>query len=106
MLSSYKAPGQEGISRLFRLQLELLSEDPAIRFDPIVGQTVTITRCWPMAANATSTASSSRFAQSGSDKRFTSYHAEVVPWLWFLTRTADCRIFQKHDRTRHYQQDL
>src|SRR5262249_46533795 len=22
------------------------------------------------------------------------YRAEVVPWLWFLPRTADCRIFQ------------
>ena len=36
----------------------------------------------------------SRFAQTGSDARFTYYRAEVVPWLWFLTRTADCRIFQ------------
>src|SRR5262249_34443616 len=26
--------------------------------------------------------------------RFTHYRAEVVPWLWFLTRTTDCRIFQ------------
>jgi type VI secretion system secreted protein VgrG len=25
---------------------------------------------------------------------FTHYHAQVVPWLWFLTRQADCRIFQ------------
>jgi type VI secretion system secreted protein VgrG len=23
------------------------------------------------------------------------YRAEVVPWLWFLTKTADCRIFQQ-----------
>jgi type VI secretion system secreted protein VgrG len=36
----------------------------------------------------------SRFSQSGSDTRFTHYHAEVVPWLWFLTRSAACRIFQ------------
>ena len=24
-----------------------------------------------------------------------SYKAEVVPWLWFLTQNANCRIFQK-----------
>ena len=24
----------------------------------------------------------------------TSYRATVVPWLWFLTQTSDCRIFQ------------
>jgi type VI secretion system secreted protein VgrG len=23
------------------------------------------------------------------------YHAEVVPWLWLLSRTADCKIFQQ-----------
>ena len=24
----------------------------------------------------------------------TAYRAEIHPWLWFLTRTTDCRIFQ------------
>ncbi len=23
------------------------------------------------------------------------YRAVVVPWLWFLTQTTDCRIFQE-----------
>ena len=36
----------------------------------------------------------SRFSQGSQDRRLTSYRAEMVPWLWFLTRTADCRIFQ------------
>jgi type VI secretion system secreted protein VgrG len=36
----------------------------------------------------------SRFAQSGMDVRFTHYSMQVVPWLWFLTRNSDCRIFQ------------
>ena len=27
--------------------------------------------------------------------RYHVYHATVRPWLWFLTRTADCRIFQE-----------
>src|SRR5262249_12850378 len=26
---------------------------------------------------------------------FRDYQAEVVPWLWFLTRTADCRTFSE-----------
>jgi type VI secretion system secreted protein VgrG len=26
--------------------------------------------------------------------RYYRYHAVVRPWLWFLSRTADCRIFQ------------
>lgn len=36
----------------------------------------------------------SRFAEGGKDNRFHSYYAEVVPWLWLLTQTSDCRIFQ------------
>jgi len=36
----------------------------------------------------------SRFIQAGSDARFTIYHAELRPWLWALTLTENCRIFQ------------
>jgi type VI secretion system secreted protein VgrG len=36
----------------------------------------------------------SRFSQGAQDRRLTAYRAQMVPWLWFLTRTADCRIFQ------------
>ena len=27
--------------------------------------------------------------------RYHRYRAEVRPWLWFLSRTSDCRIFQE-----------
>ena len=27
--------------------------------------------------------------------RYRRYYATVHPWLWFLSRTADCRIFQE-----------
>jgi type VI secretion system secreted protein VgrG len=30
----------------------------------------------------------------GGDQRFTHYTIQIVPWLWTLTRTTDCRIFQ------------
>ena len=36
----------------------------------------------------------SRFAAGDEKDGRRSYRAEVVPWLWFLTRTSDCRIFQ------------
>src|SRR5436853_7748855 len=37
----------------------------------------------------------SRFAQSGMVGRYYRYTATSRPWLWFLIRTADCRIFQE-----------
>ena len=86
--------GHEGISRLFNFELDLLSEDAEISFEAIVGQRVTIAIKLIDGSARYINGFVSRFAQSGNDNRFTYYRAEVVPWLWFLTRTADCRIFQ------------
>src|SRR5215472_6805833 len=88
--------GGEGISRLFHFSVDLLSENHSIAHKDIVGKQVTISlyhsggdgqRHWNGFV--------SRFACTGGDNRFSYYHAEIVPWLWFLTRTADCQIFQQ-----------
>jgi len=86
--------GSEGISRLFRFHLDLLSENRAIAFGDIVGKRVTIKVSLAGGDERYFNGFASRFAQSGSDARFAYYQMEVVPWLWFLTRSADCRIFQ------------
>ena len=90
-----KLTGVEGMSRLFTFQLDLLSENSSISFDDIVGQRVTVTIHLPSGENRYLNGFVSRFVQSGRDTRFTHYQAELVPWLWFLTRNADCRIFQQ-----------
>lgn len=87
--------GQEGISRLFKFHLDLASEDDAIDFNDIIGQNVTL--AVKLADNETERYFNgivSRFAQLPPEGRLARYQAEIVPWLWFLTRTADCRIFQ------------
>jgi type VI secretion system secreted protein VgrG len=86
--------GTEAVSRLFTFNLTLLSEDPSIQFSSIVGQRVTITVKKPDGKDRHINGFVSRFAQAGSDPNFSYYHAEVVPWFWFLTRNSDCRIFQ------------
>jgi type VI secretion system secreted protein VgrG len=87
--------GHEGISRLFHFNLDLLSDQNDIDFDDIVGQQVTI-RVFLSDGSSERYFNGfvSRFAQSASGTQFTNYQMEVVPWLWFLTRIADCRIFQ------------
>src|SRR5579863_3987933 len=86
--------GQEGISRPFKFALELLSENKSVSFNDIVGKNVTLSVELADGGPRYFNGYVSRFAQSGQDDRFSHYHAEVVPWLWFLTRNADCRIFQ------------
>lgn len=87
--------GREGISSLFSFRLDLASEKDSISFKDIIGQNVTIRTTLADSSARYFNGFVSRFAQSGSDARFTHYQMEVVPWLWFLTRIADCRIFQE-----------
>jgi len=86
--------GREGISRLFHFQVDLLSPNKAISFADIVGGRVTIRVNLADGSERYFNGFVSRFSQGASDARFTHYQMEVVPWLWFLTRNADCRIFQ------------
>jgi len=88
--------GHEGISRLFSYEVDLLAHDNArISFKDIVGQKVSISFRLPDGSARYISGYISRFTQGSTDDRFfTHYHAQVVPWLWFLTRQADCRIFQ------------
>jgi type VI secretion system secreted protein VgrG len=85
--------GQETISQPYRFQLDLLSEDDSINFDSIVGTTVTL-RLATIDGARFFHGYINRFSLGAQDGRFTNYRAEVVPWLWFLTLTSDCRIFQ------------
>jgi type VI secretion system secreted protein VgrG len=86
--------GREGLSQMFRFDLHLLSEEKAIKYEDIVGKKVTITLRHGDKKKRYINGVVSRFVQGKKDDRFTHYEAEVVPALWFLTRTADCRIFQ------------
>jgi type VI secretion system secreted protein VgrG len=85
--------GSEGISRLFRFQLNLLSENSSIEFSDIIGKNVTVYLKQPDDSYRYINGIISRFAQHAKEERFTAYTAEMVPWLWLLTRDADCRGF-------------
>ncbi|MBV9506531.1 MAG: type VI secretion system tip protein VgrG [Acidobacteriia bacterium] len=86
--------GEERLSEPFRFTLELLSEDNAIDFSQIVGNSVTLTISLASGDKQYLNGIVGRFVQAGSHSRFTTYHAEVHPWLWLLTMNSDCRIFQ------------
>jgi len=87
--------GMEQLSRPFEYELELLSENHAVTFDDIVGQNVTVRLALSNGETRYFNGYVSRFVQAGSVGRLTRYCATIVPWLWFLTRMADCRIFQE-----------
>src|SRR5260370_34862793 len=90
--------GTEEISRPFVYQLDLLSPDPSVNFDGIMGKNVTVT------INAADGSPArffngviSRFTQLTSDKQGAHSTAQMVPWLWLLCRTANCLLFPEKD---------
>jgi type VI secretion system secreted protein VgrG len=87
--------GREELSRLFTYQLEMISDNNAIAAKEIVGKPVTFNVKMPDGSPRHFHGIVSRFsAGDEDDNKRRDYRAEVVPWLWFLTLTTDCRIFQ------------
>ncbi len=86
--------GSEAISQLFHFDLDLLSENQSIKFQDLVGKNVTLRIFDADGAERHWNGFISRFSQGSQDRRLAEYRAQMVPWLWFLTRTSDCRIFQ------------
>ncbi len=88
--------GQEGISQSFHFRLELVSTLPEIKPEKILGQKVTIKLRLQDDDFRFFNGYITRFYAGENDiGGFRHYHAEVRPWIWFLTRTADCRIYQQ-----------
>ncbi len=87
--------GSEQLGRLFDYQLELLSEDVNIKHEDLLGTPFSVKLSLLDGGQRYFNGIVSRFSQIGFDGSFALYRATLVPWTWFLTRTADCRIFQE-----------
>ncbi len=90
--------GGEAISHLFSFQLELWSENAAIKFEDILGQGISFgvigpSGCEPRHINGIVTS----FTQLPGTFRLSRYRATVAPKIWVLTRTQNLRIFQDKD---------
>jgi len=85
---------QEGLSRPFQIEAELRSEDGKVDFDKVIGHNITLRLNVGVKETRHFNGFVSRFVQVANEGAYASYRATIVPWLWFLTRTSDCRIFQ------------
>jgi len=87
--------GHEELARISEYHLDLLSDNGDIDVDAILGKNVTIKLGLPDDSTRYFNGFVTRFSQGQVHGRYFTYSATVHPWLWFLTRTADCRIFQE-----------
>jgi type VI secretion system secreted protein VgrG len=90
--------GEEEVSRPFHFTLDLSSEAIGLDAARILGSPACVTIALPSGGVRTIHGLVSRFRQSGAGTgaatSATSYQAEMVPWLWMLSLSTDCRIFQ------------
>jgi type VI secretion system secreted protein VgrG len=86
--------GREEMGRLGEFQLELLSLKSDVKIDDILGKNVTVKLALPDDSTRYFNGFVTRFSAGSRLGRYHRYYAIMNPWLWFLTRTSDCRIFQ------------
>jgi type VI secretion system secreted protein VgrG len=86
--------GQEALGRLFELHLDLLSTDPGIEAEALLGTNATVRYQQPKGGVRYFNGYVSDFRYAGERGNYAAYEMVLRPWLWFLTRTSDCRIFQ------------
>ena len=84
----------EALSQPFVIDLQLLSRQEDIHFEDLLGENATLRIELPEGQTRYFNGHFSDFSQTGNIGDFAVYHATLQPWLWFLTHTSDCRIYQ------------
>lgn len=84
----------EEFSRLSTHRVQMLSQNDDIKPEEIVGKPVTIVMLDVDDKPYYLRGYFKTFINHGRGDRATIYSGELVPWLWFLTRRTNCRMFQ------------
>jgi type VI secretion system secreted protein VgrG len=88
--------GEEAVSAPFHFTLDMVSKaNNVVSADALVRQPISINMELSDGGSRVIHGRVNRFVQLGSADGLTSYRADMVPWLWFLSLSTDCRIFQK-----------
>jgi len=94
--------GYEEISRLFEYEVDLLLEKENLSLasdgfpiNKVLGEAMTIALALPSGGTRYFHGLVTQFKHQGAMDNCFLYRAELRPWLWFLTRTSNCRIFQE-----------
>ncbi len=90
----YQMLGMERLSQAFEYHLELISENAGINPESLLGESLTVDLELEDGSRRYFNGLVSRFGHYGKLGNYHYYRAEVRPWLWFLTRASNCRIFQ------------
>ncbi|MFO1267195.1 MAG: type VI secretion system tip protein TssI/VgrG [Rubrivivax sp.] len=85
----------QALSALETTELTLVSPKFDIAAEKLLGERVNVEVLLREGGKRHFNGFVTRFATGRHRGRWVQYHATLRPWLWFLTRTSDCRIFQE-----------
>ena len=85
----------EGLSELTDTKFEFLSSDDALDLQDILGSTITLGQLDAREKKRYFTGICVSVEYLGLHQGLSHFAAELRPWLWFLTRTTESRIFQE-----------
>ncbi len=88
--------GSEYISDLFEFELEVLSENLDVSADQVVGKPATVTIQNEHSRYFNGFIKSLTFGEVD-EHNHRVYRMTMVPWLWFLSKKSNCRIFQEQN---------
>jgi type VI secretion system secreted protein VgrG len=86
--------GHEELGRPFEYDLTVLSKDPAVKAESLLGQSVTVSVQLSETEVRHFNGFVTHFSNIGSDASYTRYTMTLESFLGLLNRTNDCRIFQ------------
>lgn len=86
--------GGEELGRLFNYELQLTSLDANIDLNQLLGKPMSVGLQLADGGERYFHGIVARCSQNIDQGQFASYQATLRPWLWLLSRTSDCRIFQ------------
>ncbi|MFK3974359.1 type VI secretion system tip protein VgrG [Pseudomonas sp. NPDC087358] len=86
--------GDDELGRLFDYQLQLTSHDGAIDLNQLLGKPVSVSLQLSGGGSRHFHGLVASCSQNVDVGQFASYQVTLRPWLWLLTRTSDCKIFQ------------
>lgn len=81
--------GSEGLSRLYHLDLALLSQRSDVKLKSLIGRLATVEIELADGSHRYINGYINRFGTQGSDGGFVRYAAVLGPWLWMLTCRFD-----------------
>lgn len=90
----WRMSAREGLSRLYCYEVDVLSKNDSIDFGELLGQSVTVTQLRDDGSARYFSGYISTVAYQGPFYSYYQYRLTLHPWIWFLSRTSDCRIFQ------------